>query len=365
MVTPQDLRIVILGAGMSGLLAGAQLSRRGDRNWMIYEKSDRVGGTWRDNTYPGLTCDTPSHHYTFRFRRNPDWSHYLPPGAEIQQYFESVTDEFDLRSHIRFNQEATSAEWRDGRWHLQFASGLTDTADVLIAATGVLRVPKEPNFPGRDQFRGAVFHSSRWDHRCVLDGARIGVIGNGSTGVQIVTALADRAASLVHFQRHAQWMMPVDNIPYTEAQRRSFRDPAVLEAEMNFEQFNQLVDVYIQAIIDPQSQSAQHMAAACLQNLEENVQDPVLREQLRPDHTPLCYRLIFSSGYYPAIQRPSSHLETAGIVGFEPEGIRTVDGTLHELDIVVFATGFDPSAFMRPMQLRGRNGIDIDTVWKR
>lgn len=359
----KQIRVAVLGAGMAGILAGIKLREAGIDDVTIYEKADRIGGTWRENTYPGLTCDTPSHHYTYSFARNPDWSRYLPPGWEIQQYFEQVTEQYGLYDCIRFNEEAVRAEFLDSRWQLTFKSGLQDSADLLIAATGVLHVPKMPAIPGISDFEGAIFHSARWDHSVPLDGKKIAVVGNGSTGVQIVSALVERASLLEHYQRTPQWIMPVDNTPYTAQQRAAFQDPEVLEAEMDFENFNHAVDIYTQAIIDEHSEGATFMAAECLKNLEQSVADPELREKLRPDHKPLCYRLVWSPDFYKAIQHPHAALVTEGIERIEAAGIRTCDGVLHELDVIALATGFHADAFMRPMKIIGRNGVDLDDVW--
>lgn len=359
----RELRVVVLGAGMAGILAGINLQKAGITDITIYEKADRIGGTWRDNTYPGLTCDVPSHHYTYTFERNPDWTRHLPPGEEIQAYFQRVTEKYGVDRLITFNEEATRAEFRAGRWHLAFSSGREDAADVLIAATGVLHHPRYPNIPGTSDFEGHLFHSARWDHSVPLDGRRIGVIGNGSTGVQLISALAGRAAYLEHYQRTAQWIMPVENGYFSEDERAAFRDPAVLEQAMDFAGYNAAVEAYTQAIIDENSEGARNIAAACLANLEQGVTDPVLREKLRPDHQPLCKRLIFSPDYYRAIQHPAADLVTEGIERIEARGIRTRDGALHELDIIVFATGFHADAFMRPMQIIGRDGVDLEALW--
>ncbi|MBN7796721.1 flavin-containing monooxygenase [Parahaliea mediterranea] len=359
----QDLRVVVLGAGMAGILAGIKLLERGYRDITLYEKADRVGGTWRENTYPGLTCDVPSHHYTYSFERNPDWTRHLPPGAEIQSYFERTTEKYGLYDVIRFNEEATSARFENGRWHLGLRSGRQDVADVLIAATGVLHKPRFPDIKGADTFTGHLFHSARWDHSVDLDGKRIGVIGNGSTGVQIISALAGRAAKIEHYQRTAQWIMPVENGYFSDEERAAFRDPAVLEQAMQTETYMAGVERYTEAVTDMESEGAREMAAICLANLENNVQDPALREKLRPDHAPLCKRLIFSPDYYQAIQHPNAALVTEGIECIEPSGIRTRDGELHELDIIVFATGFHPDCFMRPMTITGRNGADLEDLW--
>ena len=359
----RELRVVVLGAGMAGILAGIRLREAGYRDIAIYEKADRVGGTWRENTYPGLTCDVPSHHYTYSFERNPDWSRYLPPGPEVQAYFERTAEKYGLDQLICFGEEAISADFVDGRWQLEFNTGRRDSADVVIAATGVLHHPRYPDIDGAGEFSGKLFHSARWDHSVPLEGKRIGVIGNGSTGVQIISALAGKVAHLVHFQRTAQWIMPVENVEFTPEQRAAFHDPEVLAAAMNVEEYNAAVERYTEAIIDMESPGAKEMGAYCLANLEQGVQDPELREQLRPDHAPLCKRLVFSPDYYQAIQHPRSQLVTQDIERIEASGIRTSDGQLHELDIIVYATGFQPDRFMRPMRITGRGGVDLESFW--
>tara|TARA_R110002073_G_scaffold13223_3_gene56617 strand:- start:1304 stop:2800 length:1497 start_codon:yes stop_codon:yes gene_type:complete len=358
------LRIVVIGAGMAGILAGIKLREAGVDDFVIYEKADRVGGTWRENTYPGLTCDTPSHHYTYTFERNPGWSSYLPPGPEIQAYFEDTCRKHGVEECIRFNAEIDSAEYREGRWHLQLKSGERDIADVVIAATGVLHHPSLPDIQGMDSFRGALFHSSRWDHSIELEGKRIGVIGTGSTGVQIISALAGKAAMIEHYVRTPQWIMPVENTPYSEEQRKAFRqDPAALEEAMQTEAYLASVNSYTQVITRENMEAAQFWKDTCLHNLEASVADPVLRERLRPDHEPLCKRLIFSPDYYRAIQHPQAALVSEQIECIEPEGIRTRDGQLHKLDIIVLATGFKPDQFMRPMQITGSNGVTLESLW--
>lgn len=357
-------RVAVIGAGMAGILAGIKLQELGFTRIALYEKAGQVGGTWRENTYPGLTCDVPSHHYTYSFERNPDWSRHLPPGAEIQEYFERTVKKYGVDELLHFDKEATSAEFIDGVWQLGFADGSTDVADILIAATGVLHKPKYPQIEGMDSFGGRSFHSARWDHSVALEGKRIGVIGTGSTGVQIISALAGKVAQVEHFVRTPQWIMPVENGYFSAEEREAFRDPKVLEEAMDFEYYNAGVERYTQAIMDMDSDGAKEMGAICLANLEQSVTDPQLRERLRPDHAPLCYRLIFSPNYYQAIQHPGAQLVTDDIERIEANGIRTKNGQLHELDIIVYASGFHPDTFMRPMTFKGRNGADIDDLWK-
>ncbi len=361
-----DLRVVVMGAGMAGILSGIKLREAGYSNTVIYEKAARVGGTWRENTYPGLTCDVPSHAYTYSFEPNPDWSYLMPPGAEVQDYFERTAKKYNVDEMIRFNEEIIRCEFKNGRWHLDMKSGLHDEADVVIAATGVLHHPSLPTIPGLDNFQGTMFHSSRWDHSVPLDGRRIGVIGNGSTGVQLICALAGRAAKVQHFQRTAQWIMPIENFAFTEEQKAAFRaDRALLHSVQNDATYLANVERFTNAVADAASPEIAQIEAIVLDNLEQSVADPVLREKLRPNYRAACKRLIFSPSYYSAIQHPDAELVSDGIECIEATGIRTRDGRLHELDLLVLATGFKADQFMRPMNVVGRNGLKLNDIWAK
>jgi cation diffusion facilitator CzcD-associated flavoprotein CzcO len=350
---------------MAGILAGIKLKQAGISDITLYEKADRIGGTWRENTYPGLTCDVPSHHYTYSFERNPDWTRHLPPGPEIQAYFERTCDKYGVTPLIRFNTEVARADFLDGRWQLALESGAHDSADVVIAATGVLHHPRYPNIPGVDDFAGAIFHTARWDHSAPLAGQRVGVVGMGSTGVQIISALAGVAGRLSHFVRTPQWIMPTRNGYYSEEERAAFRaDPALLERYMDVVSYNRNVENYTLGITQPDSEGAQYFRQACFDNLE-SIADAALREQLRPDHEPMCKRLIFSPDYYEKIQHPDCRLVRSDIERIEAAGIRTADGELHPLDVIALATGFRADQFMRPMRITGRNGLDLETLWAR
>ncbi len=358
------LRVVVIGAGMAGILAGIKLSEDDGKDFVIYEKADRIGGTWRENTYPGLTCDVPSHHYTYSFERNPDWTRQLPPGPEIQAYFERTCEKYGLYRYIRFGEEVEEARFADGRWQLRMKSGHEDSADVVIAATGVLHHPNMPHIEGMESFAGTLFHSSRWDHGVDLADKRIGVIGSGSTGVQIISELAGRVRHISHFQRTAQWIMPIRNGYYSEEDKARFRaDPAAIAEVMDNSKYQAGVEGYSQVITGQDGEGSRYFNESCLHNLEDNVHDPDLREKLRPDHAPLCKRLVWSPDYYEAIQRPGASLVTEGIERIEPGGIRTADGVLHELDLIVFATGFQAHAFMRPMRVSGKNGATLEDFW--
>jgi cation diffusion facilitator CzcD-associated flavoprotein CzcO len=356
------LRFALIGAGMAGILSAIKLTEAGLTDFTVYEKADRVGGTWRENTYPGLSCDVPSHLYSYSFALTPEWSHRFSPGPEIQAYFERVARAHGVLERVRFGDEVTRCEFLDGRWNLETASGHHDVVDVVIAATGVLHHPRYPDIEGLDTFAGAMFHSSRWDHEVVLNGARVGVIGTGSTAVQIVSAIVDRVQTLTLFQRTAQWVMPQENPEYTPEDQAKYRDdPARLE-ELHAN-LSQAFGIFANAVIDADSPEMQMIEQACRANLEDNVRDPELRERLRPDYRAACKRLIISPDFYDAIQRPNAELVTERIERIEPRGVRTSDGCLHELDVLVLATGFKADAFMRPMEVVGRDGVTLAGEW--
>ena len=357
------MRFGIIGAGMAGILSAIKLTEAGFDEVAVYEKGDRVGGTWRENTYPGVACDVPSHLYSYSFDLNPQWSHLFSPGAEIQQYFERVVDEHDVDRMIRYDDEVVRCEWIDGRWELETASGFTDTVDVVIAATGVLHHPSYPAIAGLDDFGGDVFHTARWDQTVALNGKRVGVIGTGSTAVQITSALAGRVAHLDLFQRTAQWVLQADNPAYSDEEKSGFgENPDTLEA-IHQGLSKAFAEGFANAVVDADSPEMQAIAGACLANLEDNVSDPALRERLRPDYQAACKRLVISPDFYDAIQHLDSELVTEPIERVEAEGIRTADGVLHELDVLVLATGFKVDSFMRPMSVIGRGGTTLNEAW--
>lgn len=360
-----DLRYVIIGAGMSGILAAISLREKGCRNVTLLEKAATVGGTWRENRYPGLNCDVPAHAYTYSFAPNAEWSSYLAPGPEIQDYFEKVTADYRLHEIAHFGQEVDSCTYDGGVWRISTKAGMNCEADVVITATGVLHHPRMPEIAGLDSFAGTIAHSARWDEATPLDGRRIGIVGNGSTGVQIVSALGGRAGKLSHFQRSPQWIMPVLNEPYDEAQREAFRrDPALIDAIRYDEEYLANVLRFTEGIIRPDSEEMQFIEAMVLGYLEQGVVDPVLREKLRPDYRAACKRLIFSPDYYQVVQQHDVNIVIDGIDRIEAQGIRTTDGVLHELDLIILATGFHSDRFIRPAVVTGRGGVALDDVWR-
>ena len=354
--------VAIIGAGMAGMLAAIELRKQGYKNLVLFEKADNVGGTWRENSYPGLTCDVPAHHYTYSFARNPNWSQTYASGPEIQKYFESIYKSHNLKECIQFNSEVSKLAFDGEYWTLEFLEQEAVEAKVVIAATGVLHHPKIPTLTSQDTFQGKQFHSAKWDTDLSLENLRVGVIGNGSSGIQIVSALAKEAREVFHFQRTAQWMMPLENPSFSNEQKLAFKDPELLAQAMDFEGYAAAVDRYSHALIDMNSEAANEMAMYCQMNLDR-VMDPELKKLLTPDHKPLCKRLIWSSDYYDAIQQPNTHLITDSISYINQTGIVT-DAETIDLDVIVYATGFDTSMFMRPINILGLNGITLEDYWQ-
>lgn len=358
----RDIRIIIIGAGMAGILTSIKLTEAGYHNHVIYEKSAELGGTWRDNTYPGIACDVPAHLYTYSFEPNPEWSQTFAPGPEIRDYFERVAKKYGVVDKIRFNEEIPYCAWEDGRWKIRTASGLEDEGEFVIAATGVLHHPHVADIPGLDDFAGACFHSARWDHDVPLDGRRVGVIGTGSTAIQITSALVERVGRFDLFQRTAQWIMPIENETYSDEDRAHFRTHPEAIEEIRKQRDDEF-RVFSSAVIDAESAEMHEIEATCLANLEDNVRDPELREKLRPNYRAGCKRMIFSSDFYDAIQHPNANLVTAPIERVEAGGVRTADGELRELDVLVVATGFRADSFIRPTTVLGQDGLNLDDVW--
>jgi len=359
----RPIRFVVIGAGMAGVMAGIKLREAGYDDWVIYEKGDSVGGTWRENTYPGLSCDVPSHIYSYSFAPNPDWTHPFSPGGEIREYFERVAGEFDVLPRIRFDEEVVRLEFSGGRWRIETKRGTRDEADVVIAATGVLHHPMIPEIAGRDSFAGACFHSARWDHSTQLDGKRVGVIGTGSTAIQITGALVPRVAKYSLFQRTAQWVAPQENPPYSAEERKALRSDRAALQKLHDEMAKTFHENFSNGVVDAHSEQMKKLEEVCRNHLESSVADPELRERLRPNYRAACKRLIISGEFYAAIQQPNAELVTERIERIEPRGVRTQDGRLHELDVLVLATGFRVDRFIRPIEVIGRDGVKLNEVW--
>jgi cation diffusion facilitator CzcD-associated flavoprotein CzcO len=357
---PRTPRVAIVGAGMSGLCMAIKLKYAGIDSFTIYEKASDLGGTWRDNTYPGLACDVPSRFYQYSFEPNPDWTHLFSAGDEIWRYLDQVADRYELRDHIRFNSEVVDARFQELAWQIETVDGHEATAEFLISATGVLHHPRYPDIDGLDEFEGDMFHSSRWDHEVALEGRRVAILGTGSTAVQIICATAEQAGELHVFQRTPQWVLQLPNPRYHGLVSAAYRHLPVLN-KVAYQGTRATFELFARALVAPGWQRSL-VSWMCRRNLA-TVKDPVLREALTPEYQPMCKRLVVSPGFYDAMQRENVKLVTDGIDRIEPTGIRTRDGVLHEIDVLVLATGFDAHAYMRPLQLTGEDGLSLDEAW--
>ena len=358
----RKLRVAVVGAGASGILACIKLREAGVNDVVIFEKASDLGGTWRDNIYPGIACDVPSHLYRYSFEPNPEWSQRYAPGPEIQSYLKSVARKYEVDGVIRYDSEIKCAVFSGGKWVLESARGPEGSFDVVLTATGVLHHPVYPRIEGRDDFAGPSFHSARWRSDVSLEGKRVGIIGTGSSAVQIVSAVVNEVASISLFQRTAQWILPEPNAPIPEEKREEYRaNPASLKSYYNAlaERFN---GGFCAALVGENDEIYEQMVSSCEANLA-TVRDPDLRRRLTPDYRVGCKRLIASDRFYDAIQQPNAHLVTESIERIEAKGVRTSDGELHELDCLIYATGFDTHRFFRPMEVIGAGGRTLNEAW--
>lgn len=357
-------RVVIIGAGVAGIAAAHTFMRAGLTDVTICEKGTDVGGVWHWNRYPGLTCDVPSQLYQFGFAPKADWSHVWASGEEIQRYHRDVVDRDGLNDWLRLGTEVTDAVYDDesATWTVTTAAGEVLHADFVVCATGVLHHPYVPDIDGLDSFAGPVVHTARWDPGLETGGSRVAVIGSGSTGVQIVSALQPEASRLLHFARSPQWILwaPMtvrQPAPLTALLRRSPGSQRRMYATALWAS-GILADV----VLKPTWRRRAVQAYARV-SLRRQVRDRRLREALTPDYEPLCKRQVVSGTYYRAITAPNAELVTGPISEVTPTGIRTGDGVHHEVDVIVLATGFRTHEYMRPMRITGRDGLSLDEAW--
>jgi cation diffusion facilitator CzcD-associated flavoprotein CzcO len=347
-------RVLIIGAGMSGLLMGIRLLQSGNTNFRIYEKGPGSGGTWRENTYPNLACDVFAVAYTYSFEPNPDWQYRFARGDEIRTYLERCERKYGLSPFIRFSTAVSEARWEDGRWKLRTADGEEDEGDVLVSAAGALHHPRYPEIPGLGDFAGPCFHTARWDHAVDIRGKRVGVIGTGSTASQVVPGIVDKVASVHLFQRTPQWVMATPDHKISQASRlRRRRYPWLLRAQHWLGLF--FMEIFSRAVLGNRL-LLRYIEKQCRANLDA-IRDPALRGKLTPDYPPACKRLVISEDFADAIQRDNAELVTEPITRIEAGGVRTADGRLVELDVLVLATGFAP--YKLDFEVTGKDGLRL------
>ncbi len=359
----RDPRVLIVGAGFGGVAAAIELRRHGVRDVTILEKAPDLGGTWFYNGYPGAACDVPSHLYSFSFAQRRNWSRLCSPQQEIYEYLHEVARDHGVDQLVRTEQTVTACNWDDAActWTVETAAGESHEADAIVLATGQLHQQHRPPIAGADSFAGHSFHSAEWDHDYPLAGKRVGVIGTGASAVQFVPEIAPEVAQLAVFQRTGNWFLPRENRPY----------PALLRAA--FERIPRLQD-FRRAFVFEYGESLTFMirhprtlgrlgGARSAAFMRSQLKDEELRRRIWPDYTFGCKRVLFSSYFLPALERANVELVTDPIAAITPDGIVGSDGRTHELDCIIWATGFKTNDFMFPMAISGREGIELSDVW--
>jgi cation diffusion facilitator CzcD-associated flavoprotein CzcO len=360
-------RVAIVGSGFSGLCLGIRLAQTGLADFTILEKAERIGGTWRENTYPGAACDLMSFAYCFSFEQKTDWSRKWSPQEEILAYMDHCAEKYGILPHVRFGTEVLGARFDAGAglWRIRTRKAGVESeleAEVLVSGVGQLHRPVSPKIPGLEEFEGCVFHSAEWNHAVDLAGKHVGVVGNGASAIQFVPEIAPRVERLTVFQRTPNWMIPRGDRAYTETEKRLFtRFPflARLYRWLIWARQELLFPVMV-----GHPRFAGRTRELALENLHEHVKDPALRQALTPDYPIGGKRILIHDDYYPALARPNVELVTSPIARAEPEGLVCEDGRHHAFDVLIMATGFDTNNFLAPMAIQGLDGRLLDQEWK-
>jgi len=355
-------RIAIVGAGFSGLCMAIRLREEGVDDFVVLERADEVGGTWRDNTYPGCQCDIPSALYSYSFAPNPDWSRFYPLQSEIRDYLRRCAEDFGVMPYIRFGQDVQGAAWDDDArvWRLETSDGPIE-AEVLVGGMGGLSEPNVPEVPGLDSFQGASFHSARWDHDHDLTGERVAVIGTGASAVQFVPRIQPQVGRLHVFQRTPSWVMPDPDRRVTDFERRLFRRVPALQRAVRAGIYFAHETTVFGTIVD--RRLSKGMEAIARRHLKQQVRDPELRAKLTPNYILGCKRITLSDTYYPALAADNAEVVTDSIREIRAGSIVTGDGREREIDTIIFGTGFkalDNPGFER---VRGRDGVSLQDAW--
>ncbi|MEO5654247.1 MAG: NAD(P)/FAD-dependent oxidoreductase [Marmoricola sp.] len=359
---PERVRTLVVGAGFAGLGAAIKLDEHGFSDFLVLDKGASVGGTWRDNTYPGAACDVPSQLYSFSFAPNPHWSSSFSPQPEIQAYLERTAQESGVLDRFRFGVSVEDMRWdeSDQVWRVSTSAGDV-LAETVITGSGGLSEPKLPDIEGIDSFDGEVFHSARWNHDVDLAGKRVAVIGTGASSIQIVPALVDKVAHLDVYQRTAPWVMPRHDRAYSSLEKFGFKHVPLLQKAYRTGIYWGRETFVPGFTVNPKlAYPAQRLA---LQNIERGISDPELRKAVTPHFQIGCKRILISNTYYPALAQEHVDLVTDGIVAITPAGVVTADGVEREVDAIIVATGFHTTEQPIATHIVGRGGRSLADTW--
>jgi cation diffusion facilitator CzcD-associated flavoprotein CzcO len=352
--------VAVIGTGFAGLGMAIRLKQEGVEDFVVFERAPEVGGTWRENHYPGCCCDVPSHVYSYSFELNRRWERGFAPQAEILEYLKHCARKYGVREHIRFNHEVTEAAWDDSErlWRIETLNA-SHTAGLLVNGGGALSEPKAPDIPGIEDFRGKCFHSARWDHDHDLSGERVGVIGTGASSIQFVPAIQPDVAELHLFQRTPPWVIPRWDHKITRVEHALLRlpfAPALVRSALYW-----LLESRVWGFRHPRLMKLADRLGRW--HLKRQVSDPELRRKLLPDYVMGCKRILISDNYYPALDQPNVQLVTDPIAEVREHSIVTRDGTEHALDTIIFGTGFEVTKPPIAKRIRGKDGRTLAEHW--
>ncbi|MCF3136134.1 flavin-containing monooxygenase, partial [Streptomyces olivochromogenes] len=363
MAEHEHVRVAVIGSGFGGLGAAVRLRREGITDFVVLERADSVGGTWRDNSYPGCACDVPSHLYSFSFAPNPDWPRTFSGQEHIRAYLEHVADVFHLRPHIRFGAEVKRMTWDPERlrWDIETASGAL-SADVVVSATGPLSDPKTPDVPGLDSFPGKVFHSARWDHDYDLRGKRVAMVGTGASAIQIVPSIQPEVAKLTLFQRTPPWVMPRIDRAISGAERLLHRS-LPFTAQLRRGLLWGIRELQVQAFTKHPDELG-FVEQLARRNMARAIKDPALRAKLTPGYRIGCKRILLSSAYYPALAKANVDVVAGGLDEIRGSTLVAADGSEAEVDAIIFGTGFHVTDMPIAERVVGARGTTLAEEWK-